>query len=135
MAMGNFYGYPFPQQGAVPDVLNQFKMPYQPQTQTQNGLLWVQGEQAAKSYLVAPGNTVVLFDSENPYIYIKSADMSGMPNTRVLEYKEHTEPTAKPQEHVCNCGEKFVGKEDFKALSDRVEALAAKIEKGADEDA
>lgn len=135
MAIGNYYGYPFPQQNAVPDILNQYKMPYQPQAQTQSGLLWVQGEQAAKSYLVAPGNTVVLFDSENPYIYVKSADISGMPSTKVLEYKEHTEPTEKPQEHVCSCGKDFVNKNDFKALSERVEALAAKIEKGADGDA
>ena len=133
MAYGNFYGYPFPQQGAVPDVLNQYKMPYQTPAQTQNGLLWVQGEQAAKSYLVAPGNTVVLWDSENPYIYIKTADVSGMPSTKILEYKEHTEPAGKSIEHTCSCGEKFVDKDDFKALSDKVDALAAKIEKGAEE--
>lgn len=34
------------------------------QVQQNTGLIWVQGEQAAKSYLVAPGSTVQLWDSE-----------------------------------------------------------------------
>lgn len=140
MAYGNFYGYPFPQQsyaapqGPAADILNQYKTPYQAPP-AQNGLLWVQGEAAAKSYLVSPGNTVVLWDSENPFIYVKTADISGIPSTKILEYKEHTEPAEKPAEHTCSCGEKFALKEDFKVLSDKVDALAAKIEKGAEEDA
>lgn len=50
-------------------------------------LILVQGEAGAKSYLVAPNSSVVLFDSENQSIYIKSADASGMPSIRVLDYK------------------------------------------------
>ena len=57
----------------------------QPQGQ-QSGLIWIQGEQAAKSYLVAPNNTVALFDSEAQSIYLKSADASGMPSIKVLDY-------------------------------------------------
>lgn len=35
----------------------------QPMTQQGNsGLIWVQGEAGAKSYIVAPGNTVMLMD-------------------------------------------------------------------------
>ena len=34
-----------------------------------NPMIWVQGEAAAKSYLVAAGNTVPLWDSENMCIY------------------------------------------------------------------
>lgn len=50
-------------------------------------LIWVQGEAGAKSYMVAPNSTVVLFDSENQAIYLKSADASGMPSMKVLDYK------------------------------------------------
>ena len=57
---------------------------------TQSALTWVQGEAGAKSYLVAPNSTVVLWDSESPTIYIKSSDASGLPNMRVLEYTERT---------------------------------------------
>lgn len=65
----------------------------QPMTQQgNNGLIWVQGEAGAKSYLVAPGNTVMLMDSEGERFYLKSADASGIPMPlRIFEYKEHTE--------------------------------------------
>ena len=51
-----------------------------------NNLIWVQGEAGAKSYLVAPNTTVQLWDSESPTIYLKSADASGMPSMRILDY-------------------------------------------------
>ena len=82
--------------------MNQFNQQFQPPvtpTTTQpmaqqgnNGLIWVQGEAGAKSYLVAPGNTVMLMDSEGERFYLKSADASGMPMPlRIFEYKERTE--------------------------------------------
>ena len=46
-----------------------------PMTQRNNGLLWVQGEAGAKSFIVGAGQQVVLFDSEDPVFYIKSADI------------------------------------------------------------
>ena len=55
----------------------------------QNGPIWVQGEQAAKSYPVAPGATVILMDSEASRFYMKSADISGMPMPlRTFEFTE-----------------------------------------------
>lgn len=60
--------------------------------QTGSGLIWVQGEAGAKSFLVAPGNTVMLMDSEGERFYIKSADASGMPMPlRIFDYKERKE--------------------------------------------
>ena len=44
-----------------------------------SSFVWVQGEAGAKSYPVAPGNRIALFDSENPVVYIKSVDLSGKP--------------------------------------------------------
>ena len=34
-----------------------------------NGLVWVQGEAGAKSFLVSPGTTVLLMDSESQRFY------------------------------------------------------------------
>ena len=49
-------------------------------TQTPSSqFVWVQGEAGAKSYPVAPGNRIALFDSENPVVYIKTVDLSGKP--------------------------------------------------------
>ena len=137
MAFGNYPGiggyYP-PQQNfftpannAVPDMLNSYKAQYQPQAQ--NGFIWVQGEEAAKAYLVAPNSTVVLWDSEKHVIYIKTADHTGVPSMRILDWTEHSDtlPT-KATEHACSCGDKFVTKEDFEALQANVERLTKRID-------
>lgn len=43
------------------------------------GITWVQGEAGAKSYMVPRGGSALLMDSENPYLYLKATDASGMP--------------------------------------------------------
>lgn len=84
--------YPqYPQQQTQPQNQNYS----QPQNQNSNsGIIWVLGEAGAKSYLVAPNTTVQLWDSENPIIYLKSADASGMPSMKILDYKirEQSQP-------------------------------------------
>ena len=73
-------GFPVSYQPYYPQA---FQMPAQqnPQpAQANAGIIWVQGEAGAKSYLVAPNNTVQLWDSESQTIYLKSADASGMPS-------------------------------------------------------
>ena len=82
-----------------------------PAPQTNNGLVWVQGEVAAKSYPVAPNCTVMLMDSEGERFYLKSADSSGMPlPLRVFEYTERINaPT----------GDFKGGTSDFSEMDDR----------------
>lgn len=66
-----------------------FPASYQPMNYQQNyqsGIIWVSGEAGAKAYMVAPNTTVALFDSENQTIYLKSADASGMPSIKTLDY-------------------------------------------------
>lgn len=59
----------------------QVQQPQQSQAlQSSNqGFVWVQGEAGAKAYPVAAGNSVLLMDSENPVLYMKSTDSSGRP--------------------------------------------------------
>lgn len=69
--------------------MNSYQAPSQPsygnyvgsqqQTPGSSGFVWVQGEAGAKAYPVAASNTVLLMDSENPVIYMKSTDQSGRP--------------------------------------------------------
>ena len=94
------FGYPqyYPQipyynaqQTAMPDQLAQLRAAQQPMMQQQaqpssNGLIWVQGEAGAKSYLVANGSSVLLMDSEKQTFYIKSAYAAGMPSMRTFDY-------------------------------------------------
>lgn len=58
----------------------------QAQQQQSNGIIWVSGEAGAKAFMVAPNTTVQLWDSEDQVIYLKSADASGMPNMKILDY-------------------------------------------------
>lgn len=106
-----YYNPYYPNNGAMPDMLNQLRgqqMPIQqpmqmPMQQPSNGIVWVQGENAAKSYPVAPNTTVMLLDSESSTFYLKTSDASGMPlPLRVFDYKERTQngsnlPTNAPQ--------------------------------------
>lgn len=104
-----YYGQPVPDQLAQLRQ-NQMQQPMmQPQMQAQSaqqtdnsGIIWVQGEAGAKAYLVAPGNTVQLWDSESQTIYLKSADMSGMPSMRILDYTERnaTHPQKQKQPEI-----------------------------------
>ena len=58
-------------------------------SQQVNAINWVQGEAGAKSVPVAPGQKVLLMDSETNVFYVKSSDVSGMPlPLRIFEYKE-----------------------------------------------
>lgn len=85
--MANFYNpylYPY-QQGYQANPTNPTA------NANSNGIIWVQGENGAKSFLVAPGTTVQLMDSESKKFYIKSVDQSGMPMPlRTFTYEEVT---------------------------------------------
>jgi len=71
----------------------------QPNVQQQsNPMIWVQGETGAKSYLLSPNTTLPLWDSEKQTIYLKSADASGMPSMKILDYtiREQAQPQSVP---------------------------------------
>lgn len=57
------------------------------QNNAYNGIIWVTGEVGARGYPVAPGQTLQLWDSEAQVIYLKSADASGMPTMKILDYE------------------------------------------------
>lgn len=83
MAYNNFFPtsyqpYQMPQMSQMPQQVQQ--------PQQNSGITWVLGEAGAKSYLVAPNTTVSLWDSESQTIYLKSADASGMPSIKILDY-------------------------------------------------
>ena len=127
--MAVFNGFP----ATYPQYYPQFQTPTMPQQsnqQGQNGIIWVQGEAGAKSYLVAPNTTVLLWDSESQRIFLKSADASGMPSMKVLEYtvKDGNSPIS-PVSDADNNSIKYATKEDVDAVSGQIEALRKKFEK------
>lgn len=87
---GNYYhgGYMPQTPTPMPDMLTQLR---QSQTPPAGGIVWVQGEAAAKSYAVPFGGSAPLFDTEGDVFYIKTVDASGMPlPLRVFKYTEMT---------------------------------------------
>lgn len=75
------------------------------------GILWVQGESGAKAYPVAPGKSTVLFDSETERFFIKTVDVSGMPQPlRVFSYSESPENLQHQSESIRGV---FVTREEF----------------------
>lgn len=127
------YGYNYGQNyympgQAMPGQLEQLRInQQQAQIQTQrpqSGMIWVQGEAGAKSYMVAPGNTVPLWDSENTVIYLKSCDQSGMPSMRIFEYTERS--TARQQAAVPAASpvQEYATRAELAALEAKVEAIS-----------
>jgi hypothetical protein len=114
--------YPMGQPSAMPDQLAQLRQNYQ-QPQQSAPIIWVQGEEGAKAYMVAAGNSVLLMDSENSVFYIKSTDASGMPQPlRVFDYTERGKQAV---EKIESKNDKFVTREEFDALRARFDALTA----------
>lgn len=117
----------------MPDQLAQLRQGYQQPAQQQPApIIWVQGEEGAKAYMVAAGNSVLLMDSESSVFYIKSTDASGMPQPlRIFDYTERGKIA--PQKAETADG-RFVTREEFDALRARFDALTAeKPGKGGDD--
>lgn len=104
------------------------QMPYQQnsmssQNNSSQGIIWVQGEAGAKSYLVAPAQSVLLMDSEASTFYIKSSDSSGMPQPlRIFDYQERTSnqqvPPAQEQPQIDTS--KFVTHDEFEKFKTEI---------------
>ncbi len=91
------------------------------QNQNNNGMIWVTGIEGAKSYLVAPNTTVQLWDSETNCVYLKSADATGMPSMKILDYtiRENEQPqTPIKEEKVVD----YVTKDEFDAFREEIKS-------------
>lgn len=76
-------------------------------------IIWVNGEEGAKAYMVAPNHTVPLWDSESQTIYLKSADNLGKPTIQYLDYTMRQIPKSE---------------DIIKDLQDKVASLTEQIE-------
>lgn len=125
--------YPGYMPQAMPDQLAQLRaqqfnsqMPAQPQAQ-QNAPIWVQGEAGAKSFLVAPGQSLILMDSEAEVFYIKSTDASGVPlPLRIFDYKERAASAQRPVQAAQNPAMEYVTRAEFDALTAKIAEITAR---------
>ena len=100
--------YTYPQQTITPIVQSQ---PVQVQSMpNDNGVIWVQGEAGAKSWVVPPGKSVMLMDSENSVFYIKTAPL------RIFDYTERTQQDTTSAEAVQVSDSQYVTKDELKEI-------------------
>ena len=103
--------------GPVPDQLAQLRQSQQMQPQVMqpppmqsnigpitpsgapqnSGIIWVSGKGEADSWPIASGCAVALWDSNNPVIYLRQADSTGKPSTKVYDLVERTDAPPPPQ--------------------------------------
>lgn len=140
-------GYPAPQTyypGPVPDQLaqlrqNQMQTPMmQPQpmqtgmapmnpvpTPQNSGIIWVSGKGEADNWSIAPGSAVALWDQNNPVVYLRQADATGKPSTKIYDLVERTENAPAPTVPQLD-PKKYVTWEEFSAeVRDVVEEVLA----------
>ena len=94
--------------GPVPDQLAQLRQNQMQQIQPQmmpqpiqqsvqqpvqqnGGINWVGSKLDADNWPIAPGCAVALWDSNNPVIYLRQADSTGKPSTKVYDLVERTD--------------------------------------------
>lgn len=103
-------------QGIRPDVA-------QPQ-QNETDMKWVQGEAGAKAIIVEPRKTVTLWDSESQVIYLKSADATGMPSMKILDYtiRDDVSKTPKTAPNI-----DFATKDDVFSIQKQIDEIKANL--------
>lgn len=141
----NFGGfYPFAQQMPMPMQMQQPMIVPQQNEQIQTTMasapstiqspatndsffIWVQGEAGAKSYPVARGTTLPLFDSEGDFVYFKSVDNNGVPLPLVTKVLSDPATEVKTETSVQVDMNKYVTKESYDELQKKYSELESRI--------
>lgn len=126
---GQYYNPLQPQMDRLAQMQAQYQQQQPHVPQTNQGILWVQGEAGAKSYLVAPNTSVLLMDSENSQFYIKTTDQAGMPTLRTFAYQEVTGAPQNAQKQTeTDLDDKYVTRQEYNDLRGKYEELYGLLE-------
>lgn len=131
MAYNNYFPQYYPNiQPAYQMPQNASQMPQNALPNSSNGITWVQGESAAKSFPVAAGQSVLLMDSESSSFFIKSMDQSGMPlPLRIFDYSERKSDHSESGIGKSNNSD-YVSRQEFDAFKQEMMKSISDIEKG-----
>lgn len=138
----NYFGNPSPysyQPTQQPMMQQPQQMPQQMQPQPrpaiQQGLVLVQSEQEARSYPVAPGNSITFKDESGPYCYVKTMGFNQLDRPSFERYRLVKEDAPQEPQRAAQSGEQsgqgsgieYALKTDVEALRADVEAVKAKL--------
>lgn len=107
--------YPYPQPPYQQPNFYQSQQP--PQT---NQYAFVNGIEGAKSFSVQPNQTVLLMDSDEPIVYMKSANSLGQATIRYFRLMEASEEEIRKKPEP---SPEYATKSELKELSDKVDGL------------
>ena len=107
------YGAPIQQQ--FPQMYQQPNVQESPQDGI--GFVWVQGKEGAKAYPVAPNKTVLLLDSEDAFVYKKSADKDGKPT----EFK--TFKLVEQSDEGTSSEAEYITRDEFEKIDNEIEEI------------
>ena len=113
--MNNYYSQPYyyPQTSPMPAVAANTRP---------NGIIWVNGEDGARAYAMAPNSNVMLLDAENEgRFYIKTSDNIGMCTIRTFEYKEVID--VQPVMHHTDVQVEYATKQDIEELRAMINSM------------
>lgn len=90
--------------------------------QSNNQIIFVQGETGAKAYQIPINSTVLLMSSEANEFFIKSTDQAGFPTIKKYRFTEVTQTKTTEQEQQVKT-QNFVTREEFEALKNEIKQL------------
>ena len=134
----NYFGTPYNyQQPQQPMTQQPQQMPQQtqPRPAIQQGLVLVQSEQEARSYPVAPGNSITFKDESGPYCYVKTMGFNQLDRPSFERYRLVKEDAPQEAQSAPQSGEQagqsssiaYALKSDVAKLWDELEAVKAKL--------
>ena len=138
----NWYGQQFYQPVQQPMQMSQMSQMQQPMSQQQTAtqpnfttaqqgvFVRVQSEQEARSYPVAPGNSVTFIDENAPYCYTKAVDASALDRPRFERYRLVKEED-RPVESMRQDAPQYALVTDVEELARRLTAVEKKLKKEA----
>ena len=123
---------PFQQQPSLQPV-PQPQLPPSPPQNSGGGMLWVNSKRDADDWPITAGCAVALWDANSPVIYLRQADSTGKPSTKVYDLVERTDdpPRQAPQIDLSN----YITREQLEEiLSERLKRPQKAAQKKEDTD-
>ena len=95
------------------------------QNRQSTGIIWVNGEEGARAFVMAPNSNAILMDEVNEgRFYIKTTDNIGMCNIRTFNFKEVID--VKPANAATNAVQ-FATKQDIQELRDMMGSFESRL--------
>ena len=95
------------------------------QNRQSTGIIWVNGEEGARAFVMAPNSNAILMDEVNEgRFYIKTTDNIGMCNIRTFNFKEVIDVT--PANAATNAVQ-FATKQDIQELRDMMGSFESRL--------